>query len=188
MDIRTIRCVEQLRLVSSLPGDVVEMGVWEGPTTIALAQYIKWNSLDKKVYACDTFGGLPYDGKPGLDDMLKKGECTASFEKFWSNVVAAGVEDFVIPVPGLVENTLYSQLAEKQWCLAFLDMDLYEPTSFAARYVQPRISLGGVLGFHDYKFIRCPGIEIVVDKEINKDRFKMYGDHAGNCAWLQRVI
>lgn len=184
---RTIRSVEHLRTVSHLPGDLIEMGVFEGATTISMAQYLRGTGIDKKIYACDTYSGLPYDGKAGLDDMLKRGECTASFEKFWGNVKAAGVEDWIIPVPGLVEETLYTELADNKFCFAFLDMDLYEPTSFAVRYLEDRMTLGGVMGFHDYRFERCPGIEVVVDQEVNHSKFRMFGDHWGNCAWLQKV-
>lgn len=184
---RTQRAVQHLRTICAIPGDVIEMGVWRGDTTVQLALHLKRNGINKKIYACDTYDGLPYDGKSGLDDMLKKGECTASFETFWANVVKHGVEDYVVPVPGLVEETLYTKLVDKKWCFAFLDMDLYEPTSFATRFLEPRISLGGVLGYHDYKFERCPGIEVVVDQELDRGRFRMFGDHAGNCAWLQKV-
>jgi len=182
---RTIRAVEQLRLTSALPGDVVECGTSSGVTAIALGEYIKRHSLDKKVYACDTFGGLPYDGGK-LDADLKAKECYVPYMKWQQSVDDAGLTDIVIPVPGLVENTLKSLVQGKRFCLAFLDMDLYEPTSFAAKVIAPKIVLGGVLGFHDYRFHRCPGIEVVVDKEVNRQVFVMYGDHAGNCAWLQR--
>jgi O-methyltransferase len=184
---RTQKAVKNLKITLSLPGDVVEMGVWRGDTTVELAKLLKRAKSGKKVYACDTFDGLPYDGRAGLDDMLKKGECTASFERFWENVLSAGVQDYVIPVPGLIEETLYTVLPDHKFCFAFLDMDLYEPTSYATRYLDSRIVLGGVLGYHDYKFERCPGIEIVVDKELNRRKFRMFDDHAGNCAWLQKV-
>ena len=182
---RTIRALEQLRLVSGLEGDIIECGVFQGCTTVAMALYLKRNKIDKKIYACDTYGGLPYDGNH-IDPMLKKGECTASFAVFWKNVVEAGVEDYIIPVKGLVEDTLPKELAGHKFCFAFLDLDLYEPTSFVARFLTNRIVIGGVMGFHDYKFGRCPGIEIVVDQELDRQKYHMYGDHHGNCAWLQR--
>lgn len=184
---RTIRCVEHLRTAVHLPGDIIELGVSAGDTTIPMAQFIKENGIDKKIYACDTFEGLPYDGKEGIDDMLKKGECAFGFDRFWERVKSYGVEDIIVPVPGLVEKTLYTELQDKEWCFAFLDMDLYEPTSYATRYLDDRIVVGGIQGYHDYKFERCPGIEIVVDQEVDRQKYKMFGDHWGNCAWLQRV-
>lgn len=185
---RSLRAVEQLRLVSGLPGSVIELGVYRGTTTIALARYLKENSIKKKIYACDTFSGLPYDGKEGIDPMLKKGESSSPYEVFWDNVVKNKVEEYIIPVHGRIEDTLYTKLPDEVYCLAFLDLDLYESTSFATRYLMPRIVLGGVMGFHDYRFEGCPGIEIVVDKEIDYSKFRMYGDHWGNCAWLQKVL
>lgn len=185
---RSEKAAYHLSSALSVPGDVIEMGVFEGQTTIAMANVLKRVESSKRIYACDTYAGLPYDGIEDIDDMLKAGECTASFEKFWNNIVDAGVEDYVIPVPGLVEETLYSKLADKEFCFGFLDMDLYKPTSFATRYFLPRLNLGGIVGYHDYKFERCPGIEIVVDKEIDRERYKMFDNHVANCAWLQRVL
>jgi len=182
---RTIRALEQLRLVSGLEGDIIECGVFRGQTTIAMAMYLKRNGIDKKIYACDTYGGLPYDGG-AIDPDLKAGECTADFDTFWSNVKAAGVEDYIIPIQGLVEETLPAEFASHTFCLAFLDLDLYEPTSFCAKFLALKIVRGGVMGFHDYKFERCPGIEIVVDQEVDKNLYHKYGDTHGNCAWLQR--
>lgn len=184
---RTVRAVEHLRTVSHLPGDVIEIGVSAGDTTISMAQYLKETGIDKKIYACDTYEGLPYDGKLGLDDMLKKGECAASFEKFWGRVVQYGLEDYIVPIPGLVEDTLMARLKDRTWCFAFVDLDLYEPTSHVARYLHDRITPNGIQGYHDYKFERCPGIEIVVDQEIDRNRYQMVGDNWGNCAWLKRV-
>lgn len=184
---RSEKAAEHLRRALYIPGDIIEMGVFQGQTTIAMAKVLKSVQSDKKIYACDTYNGLPYDGVSSIDGMLKKGECTASFELFWSNIKKAKVEDYVIPVPGLIEETLYNKLKDKEYCFAFLDMDLYEPTSYGTRYLLPRLNVGGIVGYHDYKYERCPGIEIVVHKEIDHKKYKMFDNHVANCAWLQKV-
>lgn len=184
---RSSRAVGWLKRTVNLPGDVIEMGVWRGQTTIALAKYLKNNNIKKKVYACDTFEGLPYDGKASIDPQLKKGECNASINIFWNNVVSAGLEKYVIPISGLIENTLYQQLNNKVWCFAFLDMDLYEPTSFGTKYLISRMTKGSVIGYHDYRFERCPGIQRVVDLEIDKRMFSLYPNFDSNCAFLRKI-
>lgn len=184
---RSEKAAEALKLCLAAPGDVIECGVFEGQTTIALAKVLKEFNSNKKIYACDTYNGLPYNGVGGIDSMLKKGECTASFKTFWKNVKEAGVENYIIPIAGLVEETLMKKLKNKKFCFAFLDMDLYEPTSYTYKFLENRISVGGVIGYHDYKFERCPGIEIVVDKEMDRNKYIMFGNHVANCAWLQKV-
>lgn len=184
-DSHTIRSLEYLRHSMYLPGDVIELGVSAGNTTIPLALLLKHNNIKKKIYALDTYEGLPYDGKVGIDNVLKKGECSFGFEKFMDRVKHFDVQDYIIPVQGLVENTLVT-LSDKTFCFAWFDMDLYKPTSIAQKFIAPRIVNRGVMGFHDYKFIRCPGIEIVVDKEIDYNQFERIGDNWGNCAWLRK--
>tara|TARA_R110001606_G_scaffold222171_1_gene370039 strand:- start:845 stop:1420 length:576 start_codon:yes stop_codon:yes gene_type:complete len=184
---RSKKAAKNLTLALGAKGDIIECGVFQGQTTIALAKVLKSFDSPKKIYACDTYDGLPYDGREGIDDMLKKGECSSPFKEFWTNVCNAGVQDYIIPIPGLVEETLLSKLSEKKFCFAFLDMDLYEPTSYVYKFLKNRISIGGVIGYHDYKFERCPGIETVVDKEMDRDMYRMFDDHTANCAWLQKV-
>ena len=78
----------------------------------------------------------------------------------------------ITPIIGLVEETLPLYLKDKIFNFAWVDMDLYQPTSIAYKFLEERLSIGGIIGFHDYKFPRCPGIEKVVDEEMNKDRFQ----------------
>lgn len=185
LPVRTQRALQHFKMVSGLPGDVIELGVHTGVTSIALASYIKANDINKVVYSCDTYEGLPWGEK---NSPLQKGECRTPYDQFWAAVEEADVTSIIKPVIGLVQDTLYTKLPDGKFCFAFMDMDLYDATSFATRYLQPRITLGGVMGYHDYRFERCPGIERVVDTEVDKRRFVMFGDHASNCAWFQKVM
>lgn len=67
-----------------------------------------------------------------------------------------------------------------------MDMDLYQPTSFAYKFLEDRMVIGGIIGFHDYKFVRCPGVQQVVDTEVNKEKYRIIHDEY-TCVYLQRV-
>ena len=92
----------------------------------------------------------------------------------------------IMIVEGLVEETLPRCLSTRVFCFAWIDMDLYEPTSFAYKFLENRVHVGGVIGFHDYRYIRCPGIQKVVDEEVDKERYQKVF-LGNNCIFLQRV-
>lgn len=83
------------------PSVIVEVGVWKGGSTITMAKKLKELQLDAVVIAVDTWLGswehwfqnnwfewLCVDhGRPQL------------YSKFMANVLAAGVQDYVVPLP-----------------------------------------------------------------------------------------
>ncbi len=181
-------CSDVLSQVQNISGDVIELGVGYGSTTFVLAEFIKKNNINKKIYACDCFKGLPYTDKEfGVDSDLLKGECRGySKEQFQKKVTELGFENIIVIIDGLFEDTLYSQLSDKQFCFAWVDPDLYKATSYAYKFLESRINLKGVVGFHDYKFFRCPGVTLVVDKEINYNMYEKYLLEY-SCIFIRRI-
>ena len=170
---RVLHCMTALERCIEKDGDIIELGVASGATTFPLADFAKWHNMqgdDKKVvYACDTMEGLPYDDSIESPNMCKKGELNygSNFKTIKSQRTDLPIEI----VEGLIEETLEKQLADKKFCFAFLDMDLYDPTSYAVKFLTERMSVGGIIGFHDYKYFRCPGVDKVVDEELDQVRF-----------------
>ena len=183
METRSKRCLEIFKSIYNLQGDVIELGCHSGCTTIPLARFIKEHNLNKKLYAYDSFEGLPYAGGE-LNADLKKGECFCTFETFNENIINNSLQNIIIPVKGIIEQTL--KLNIKNFCFAWFDMDLYESTSFGYKLLENKIVQGGIIGFHDYGFHRCPGIKKVVDEEVDKKQFKIYS-LKDTCVFLKRV-
>jgi len=163
-----------------LPGNVIECGVAAGRTTFAMADFMAENMPGRTLYACDTFSGLPY----GENDELKRGEC--DYGDLFKRVLAARKPGCIETIEGLVEDTLMARLSDEQFCFAWLDMDLYLPTSIAAQFLADRIVPGGFIGFHDYRFVRCPGIAEVADKEMDRNKYSTW-IQADNCIFLKRT-
>lgn len=162
----------------SAAGDIIELGVGGGEGSLAMGQFLKDNGIKKKVYACDCFKGLPYtDTEFGVSSDLKKGECfVVTADKFSSMVKDAGLEGIVIPIIGLFENTLESQLSDKQFCYAWVDADLYKSTLVAYDFLKDRLTPGAIMGFHDYCSGRCFGVKKVVDEKLlNNPSFTLVG-------------
>lgn len=170
MSIRTMYCMEQFMSVYNIPGSVIEMGVAGGDTTIPLSTIVGEFAPTKVLYACDTFGGLPYDDEVS-GGTLKQGEIN------WGHSLDIILRQKpyitnIKKVVGLVEETLLVQLPNEKFCFAWIDMDLYRPTSFAYKFLEDRMTKGGIIGFHDYGFPRCPGIQQVVDYEIDYNKYE----------------
>jgi hypothetical protein len=178
--VRSQHCVDMFAKCSHIEGDVAECGVAFGQTTFMLDPYVL--KAEKKLYAFDTFSGLPYDDSVMSQHQCKKGEMDYGKEFFdrWQDKDITSI----VPVRGLVEETLGRYYLNK-FCFVWLDMDLYQPTSFAYKFFEDRVPHGGIIGFHDYKFHRCPGVEIVVDKEVDYQKYDVVR-HKDSCLFIRR--
>jgi hypothetical protein len=171
-----------------IKGDIIECGVASGANLFPLADFAKYsnmhNDAKKVVFACDTFEGLPYDDNIQSDNMCLKGELNYGLN---FKIIKSQRQDLPITmIEGLVEETLEKSLCDKKFCFAFLDMDLYLPTSYATKFICDRLSVGGIIGFHDYKYFRCPGIQKVVDEEIDYTKFRKVFDK-DFCVFLMKI-
>ena len=50
-----------IEITKDLEGDILELGTYKGGTTIMFAKLLQEFKSGKKVFACDTFTGFPYD-------------------------------------------------------------------------------------------------------------------------------
>lgn len=161
---RRLHCLGMLNRVKDVTGDVIELGVGFGGTSIPLALWMLENTLQKRLFVCDTFHGLPHS----------EGDLQAGEWNFGDSFIRA-IEHLplgnVRVMCGRIEETL-PKLTDVRFCFAWLDLDLYLPTSAAAEWLTDRIVPGGIIGFHDYGFERCPGIENVVDQEIDLEKYE----------------
>jgi len=87
-----------LARLASLPGEklVADVGVWKGQSTINMATALRDAGIDGCVIAIDTFLGSPEHWDATLFERVNA--MPNLFQLFMSNVVHAGVSDYVIPV------------------------------------------------------------------------------------------
>lgn len=181
---RVMHCLDMLAKTKNIPGDVIELGVSQGTTTFPMSATLWEMDKTKVIYACDTYQGLPYDETIKNGSEMKKGECNGGnkFKQVYSTLKTPNI----IMIEGLVEETLPKQLSDKKFSFVWCDMDLYLPTSFAYKFLEDRVSIGGIFGFHDYKFVRCPGIEKVIDNELDKKKYERM-IFVNNCIFFKKV-
>ena len=139
--------------VKHLQGDFVECGVYKGGYSLALADYLQFNTLDKNFWLLDTFNGL-------VKKHLTKAEIESGlfehYEGRYEECYDAVVKTFK-PYPnykiiqGPVPDTLPQCKAEKI-CYLSIDMNITEPEIAAANYFWDKMVSGGVIILDDYGF------------------------------------
>lgn len=160
MEERTEKCLKYLKMLleQSMTGLIAEFGCNSGITTIHLAELAA--RYDRKIIGFDAFIGFPY-----AEYDLKVGECTALRSQLEKNLADHKISNVEI-VEGLVEETIL-EYKDQPFLFAFLDMDLEKTTQAVADVVAVQMVVGGIMVFHDYGFVRTPGIKIVADAIIS---------------------
>ncbi len=137
--------VQQVR---DVPGDLVELGVFRGHTTLFCAEYVDFQTWPKTWWLYDTFDGIPEDQmSPGwgpLNQDAYKGtfsyaEVAERFRPF-SNIQV---------IQGRVPDVLAQGAPD---VIAFMHIDMNNaPAEIGALDVPfDRLSVGGVILFDDY--------------------------------------
>ena len=150
----TENCIRDC-ITNNIEGDFVETGVWKGGSSILVYNLFKILEEDRKVWAYDSFKGLPkpdpinYPIDSGdihhsishLSVSLK--EVKENFEKF------SGLDENVIFVEGWFRDTIPQNKINKI-CVLRLDGDMYESTMPVLEYLYPKLSVGGYCIIDDY--------------------------------------
>jgi len=137
-----------VRRARDLPGDLVELGVFKGHTSLFVAEYLDFAEWNKTWHLYDTFDGIPDDqldeGWKERNDDLYRG--TFSFEEVrdrFSHIPNIDV------IQGRVPDILHERCPEQ---VAFLHIDLNNVTAemAALELLYDRVVPGGCLIFDDY--------------------------------------
>jgi O-methyltransferase len=152
---------------SRIPGDVVECGVWEGGSMMAVALTLgRLGALDRILWLYDTYAGMTspgpldvriFDGAVAVDgfESGRLGENAhkwvyADLEVVEKNMATTDYpSDRVRFVVGPVEETIPDS-APDQIALLRLDTDFHDSTLHELEHLYPRLSRGGVLVVDDY--------------------------------------
>jgi hypothetical protein len=149
---------EIYKKIISIPGDVVECGVFKG---ISMTRFLTFREIlenynSRKIYGFDVFGKFPKPKNQGDKSFLKRWEKNAGdgidvkelneilFDKKFSNFelvkgdVKKTIPNFIKQHPGLKISLLH------------LDMDIYEPTKFTLKKLFPYVVKGGIILLDDY--------------------------------------
>lgn len=150
-----VSIVEQ---VKDIPGDIVEVGSYKCGSTIILATTAEEVSPEKKVFAFDTFAGMPaakefdYQGPlPPFNDV-NFGEIQSVTSLLPSIQLVRGIHEKTIP-----------EFESRPVSFIFMDSDLYSSHIVTLKHLWPMLSVGGIITFHDWNTIDCPGVKKAIE-------------------------
>lgn len=151
---RTYAVRELVRSLSVVPGDTVEIGVFQGRTSYFICQA----RGQGEHHAFDSFEGLsePMDEDKPKDSNAfrwKSGDLSFSEQLVRDNLAEF---DGVRLYKGWVPER-FDEVAERRFAFVHIDVDLYRPTLDSIAFFYPRLHSGGMLVCDDYGFTSCPG-------------------------------
>ena len=152
---------EIYKKIISLPGDVVECGVFKG---ISLTRFLTFreileNNNSRKIYGFDVFRKFPKSKNQADKSFLKRWEKNAG-----DGIDAQELNDILLEkkflnfelIKGDVKKTipnLIKQQPHLKISLLHLDMDIYEPTKFVLNKLFSYVVKGGIILIDDYNSV-----------------------------------
>lgn len=184
---RVAVCCWAARHAAKLRGDFVECGVNTGIFSLAVCEYVDFNSLDKSFYLFDTFEGIPIDQMSDKEKSIRKtnvvspdGKSTApsKYNEMYPQCYEIAARNFApFPRAHLVRGTVPESLsAVNIESVAYLsiDMNIAYPERAAIERFWPKLSSGAIVVLDDYawqahaeqkatldEFTRDVGVEIL---------------------------
>lgn len=159
-----------MRLVSGVPGDMAECGVYRGQTAGLLLRACKERS--RHLHLFDSFEGLSaptaFDGSHWNLGNL------AATERDVENTLSVLSPDYSAYT--LYKGWIPTRFPEIQSCkfsFVHIDVDLYEPTKSSIDFFYPLLSQGGICVCDDYGFSTCPGATKAMDDFLKDKPEKM---------------
>jgi len=165
---------ELFQLIADVEGDIVECGVGYGQSLFKLCCLAYYEATGRRIYGLDSFEGFP---EPSEEDRSprnpRKGDWNVATAETIKRLLADhGFEPEFIAgrltlVKGFLEDSLPSLDVEK---IAFLhlDVDLYHSYRVALEHLWPKVVVGGVVLFDEYKqpaaLEKFPGAAKAIDE------------------------
>ncbi len=167
---------EIYKKISSIPGDIFELGVFRGCSLVRFATYrdLFKKNFKSKIYGFDDFGKFTQQSRKKDKIFIKKWK--KDLKKNSNSVSGISVKElksimkkkkfkYINLIKGNILKTLPKFLKYKKnlkISLLHLDMDVYEPTLFALEKLYSKVQKRGIILIDDY------GIAEGVTKAVNK--------------------
>jgi len=146
-------------LRNGVRGDFMEAGTYRGGVAIFMAGFIAVSDPTRKVWALDSFRGMPgadYHGAKLSDQEHRDFEpgklaTPGGVRHAQRNFARLGLDHLANIVPGWFNETM-PMLPVKRLAILRVDSDIYSSILETLEQMYPKLSIGGFVLFDDYKF------------------------------------
>ena len=135
-------------ILLKIPGDVVELGCFEGTTSILMQKTLDQFNSQKRLHVYDSFDGLPEKSKKDGNTNFVRGAIKTQKERLIHNFKRHKVKLPEIH-EGWFKDTLPKELPNRI-SFAHLDGDFYSSILESLTHVYPRLAKGSVVVIDDY--------------------------------------
>ena len=138
--------IQALEITRHIPGDYVEIGVYQGRSAHLALNYMSRANLQRKSFFLDVFEGFTYDKAQSSSDLIwKNTHQDTSFQN---------VQEFLAEfnnVQVIKSNIITDELPEEveQISVCCIDVDLQEAVNAAINKVSTKIAKGGLIILED---------------------------------------
>lgn len=179
---RRLAVYEIVKQTLDVPGDIMEFGCWHGANLLWMAKCLQVLSPQtyKHVWGFDTWEGLQEATFTSQDNVDAKSAYAdtyiGNYQRLEDAVRLQRMDDWVHLVKGNVTDIARDRLFLNDHphvlvSLAYMDMDLYQPTLRALEdIVLPRLVPGGVVVFDEAGHPSWPGEVRAMLKTIGHDK------------------
>lgn len=166
-DSETSELLKIARECLGIPGDFVELGCYEGDTSLLLAELLRNTKTDKRLWIYDSFEGLPAktsEDYSAAGEAFQEGVLAVSKREVKARFLRAG-----LPVP-VIKKAWFADLTDadmpSEIAFAFLDGDLYDSIRDSFKAIEGKVAAGGKIIVHDYNNPELPGVTKAVDEWV----------------------
>lgn len=144
-----------LSIISIVPGDIAEVGVYKGGT----ARWLCEHAPNRRVLLFDTFAGMP---KVGSLDTHHTGDFSDTSLEVAAKLLEPCTNYALYKGVFPQQNAEYAQF--RQFALVHIDVDIYDSVLACLNFFAPLMSDGGVIVLDDYNAPTCPGAKAAADE------------------------
>jgi predicted O-methyltransferase YrrM len=146
-----------------LPGHLIEFGAYRGGNALFMAHVARVLYPGMKVYALDTFSGMP--GTDKSLDWHGSGDFNDADLDGLEALIDKHRLDNLIPVQGLFQDTTPGILSKgEKFSFCHIDCDIYSAVSYAYDAIKPAMTPGGYIVFDDPLVSSCIGAMEAVEE------------------------
>ena len=161
--------LNEIKEVKNIEGNIIECGSARCGTTAIMGNFLIKNKINKQIYACDSFEGffneeIKNEKKRGLTLVKESAFTYTSYDYVIKKIKKLKLSNKIIIVKGFFNETLSN--IDSKFSLALIDADLEQSVTDSAELVWPKLSVGGVMLFDEYKSDEYKGAKLAIDRFV----------------------